>query len=189
MRGWRSNPGNPGKELAAGLIAGLAASWVMNRFQDGLAKLGARLEGTPWSASRGGSGGGSSRASAAGGNPESSEPATRLVAAAVAERVLHRELRPRERPAAETAVHYGYGTLVGGLYGMGAARWQAARAGSGSLFGAGLWLLSDEMALPALGIAKPVQAYPAKVHAGALAAHVVYGVSLEAIRRAVCRLW
>jgi len=45
----------------------------------------------------------------------------------------------------------------------------------GALFGAALWLGSDEMLLWALGIAKRPTAYPFAVHASALVAHMIYG--------------
>lgn len=187
MRVWQRRRRSAAKGLAAGLIGGLAASWVMNRFQDGMAKLGknrSEAEGQAHSGAQGQTAG----QTQAGAEGESSEPATRVVATAIAEKVFHHELQPAERPRAETAVHYGYGALAGGAYGVAAEYWPQVRAGAGSLSGAGLWLASDEIGLTMLGLAKPPKAYPAKVHASALAAHVVYGVSLELSRRALRNL-
>ena len=82
-------------------------------------------------------------------------------------------------------VHYAFGTLMGGLYGMAAEEWRPARWGEGTLFGTVLWFGSDEIAVPALKLAKPPQQYALKVHAGALASHLVYGFTTEMVRRAL----
>ncbi len=46
---------------------------------------------------------------------------------------------------------------------------------SGLVYGAALWLLTDELMLWAIGIAKSPASYPPKTHLDALAAHCVYG--------------
>jgi uncharacterized membrane protein YagU involved in acid resistance len=111
------------------------------------------------------------------------EPATVKLAALVSERVFHRELPERAKPLAGHAVHYGFGTTMGGAYGAMAEIVPAVTAWGGLLFGAGLFLLADEMAVPALRLAAPPQRYPVATHVDALLAHFVYGVTCELLRR------
>lgn len=115
------------------------------------------------------------------------EPSTETVA-----RVAHRALTGHEpddhrRAALGQVVHWGYGMLMGGLYG--AIRDSRARlgfdVGAGLGWGATLWLLGDEVAVPVLGLAKGPTAQPASTHATALGAHLVYGAATAAANRAL----
>ena len=148
----------PWKGALAGMAGGLVASFVMNEFQVGLAKLKPRRE--------------------APGDAPSDEPATVKAAA----KVLGRPLKEEEKGLAGNLVHYLFGTAVGGIYGLLAEENPAARAGYGVAFGSALWLVSDEIAVPALGLAKGPRSYPVSVHASALASHVVYGAATELVR-------
>ena len=116
------------------------------------------------------------------GNQQEDEPATIKAANAVSRMALHRELLPEEKAPAGTAVHYAFGAAVGGIYGALAEKMPLARVGFGTLFGSVLWLLSDEIAVPAAGFSKPPQQYPVSIHANPLASHLVYGVATEAVR-------
>jgi len=87
------------------------------------------------------------------------------------------------------AVHWGFGTLQGGLYG-------AARAGSGwpdlmggAAFGTLVWLSADELGVPILGLSEGPTAYPAAQHAHRLGAHLAYGVTVAAVTQALRRLF
>jgi hypothetical protein len=55
--------------------------------------------------------------------------------------------------------------------------------GFGLLYGAALWLLSDELLLWVLGIAKSPASYPPRTHLDALAAHCVYGLVAGTVAR------
>lgn len=147
------------KGLASGLAGGLAASWVMNRYQD------------LWD---GGGGGG--------------ESAPAKVAEKLSETLLRRPLDGERKAAAATAVHYAFGVLTGGVYGAAAEEFPLVRAGMGLPYGAMVWLQADELALPALGLSGPVTQYSWKIHAYALSSHLVYGGALEGVRRLV-RAW
>ncbi len=165
---WRRKRENTAKGLAAGLIGGLFASWVMSRFQAGMSKLKEKTQETPPEPQ----------------GPED-EPATVKTATMVATKVFRTEIRPEQKTMASNAVHYGYGAFAGGVYGAAAEKLDLARAGLGSLFGAILWAISDEVMVPALGLSKGPTEYPLEVHASALASHLVYGVTVEAVRRAL----
>ena len=164
--------------MAAGLLAGAAASWAMNQFQQ------LRPIQSPQSA----------------GGPEQDEPqqhkeqlhqneeepdenATVKTAQRISQQVLHRDLSPTEKQIAGPAVHYAYGSLVGALYGGLAELLPITSFGLGMPFGFALWLLGDEIAVPALGLGKKPTEYSPEVHADALAAHFMYGATTDLLRR------
>lgn len=152
------------KGALAGLAGGLVASFAMNQFQAALEKLkpAQQTNGQP---------------------PPSDDPATVKVANVVSRQVFSRDLEKKEKDSAGNAVHYAFGAAVGGLYGALAEAARAPGKGFGTLFGSVLWFLADEIAVPAFGLSKAPAAYPASVHASALASHLVYGVTTDLVRR------
>lgn len=178
MRNWDAETW---KGLAAGAAAGLAATWVMTRFQEMSEKLEA----------------GSSRDeshhphhSAKRGTEESGEEAqpkgedaTVKAADRLSRKVLHHPLTKPEKKKAGPAVHYGFGTLTGAAYGALAELAPAVTRGAGAPFGAAVWLGADEIAVPTFKLSGPPWESPPSVHVRALAAHLVYGVTTEGVRR------
>ncbi|MDT7858371.1 DUF1440 domain-containing protein [Rubrivirga sp. S365] len=163
------------KGAVAGLVGGLAASWVMNQFQAAVpSKTFKTLLGEA---------GGTSSGSSSGG--ESAAPATVQAAEAVSEGVLDHELTNDEKEWAGPAVHYALGSGAGLAYGLLAEAKPGVTAGLGLPFGVAFWLGADEGAVPALGLSKAPWAYPPSVHVYSLVSHVVYGLSAEAVRRLV----
>jgi len=160
----KSCGGDPIKGLFAGMLAGAAGSWVMNQLQQ-----------------TGGPGDTARREER--GNVE--EPATVKAAEAVSRRVFHHELSDCEKQVAEPVVHYGYGALLGGVYGAMAEVAPAPSAGLGIPFAAAAWFLGDEVAVPALGLGKKPTEYLSRTHADALAAHFAYGLTTDLLRRAL----
>ncbi len=59
--------------------------------------------------------------------------------------------------------------------------------GEGAGFGTGVWLLADEVAVPAAGLSKRPKEIPITTHLYALVSHLVYGWITETVRRAVRR--
>ena len=161
----RSSPERARSRVVAG---GLAASYVMTQFQHAMKKAQKKQNGNQPEQSKVG-------------NQQEDEPATIKAANAVSRMAL---LPPEEKAPASTAVHYAFGAAVGGIYGALAEKMPLARVGFGTLFGSVLWLLSDEIAVPAAGFSKPPQQYPVSIHANALASHLVYGVATEAFNGA-----
>jgi uncharacterized membrane protein YagU involved in acid resistance len=94
-------------------------------------------------------------------------------------------LQESEKEPAGAAVHYAFGTLSGGLYGALAEVTPQVTTAAGLPFGAGVWLLADEVSVPLLGLSKGPTAYPASTHVYSLASHLVYGLTAELSRRAV----
>ena len=176
--------GDVWKGLAAGLVGGLVASWTMNRFQDAWVSLA----GAP--GAEGGQQGEAEKSkqekqqSQDEGGEEQTD-ATVKAASAVSEGIFDHKLTKSEKKWAGPAVHYGFGTSVGGLYGAVAEVAPGVAAGAGLPFGAAFWLVADETAVPLLGLSKAPTEYPPSVHAYALASHFVYGLTTELVRRAV----
>jgi len=170
--------------MAAGLLAGLAASWVMNQF--------AELQ--PVHPPHGNGGRPKRKGRARPSKQQSAKPdaaeddATGKTAVAISRKVFHHDLSPREKQIAGPLVHYGYGSLIGAVYGGLAELLPFVSAGLGLPFAFVLWLLGDEVAVPALGLAKPPMHYPPAVHADALSAHFMYGLTVDLLRRVLRHL-
>ena len=152
------NP-DPLRGLAAGIAAGLVASLAMNLFQKA------------W-------------ASALPPPSSGDDPAT-VKAAQHASRAATGEYFAKEdKDAAGNAVHYLFGALLGGAYGLIAEYRPEVTKGFGTLFGAASAAF-DEVGVPAAGLSGPPTELSAATHAYALASHVVFGGVTEATRRLV----
>lgn len=150
--------------VVAGFAGGLVASFAMGQFQTALARL---------ASNNGGASG--------------DEPSTHKAADAVAVSVTGKPVPSRYKSAAGAAVHYALGAGVGAIYGAASARNRGVTAWAGLPFGATVWLVADEIGVPAAGLSKGPRAYPLKTHASALASHLVYGATTEIVRRGLVR--
>ena len=155
-----SHAPDPLRAAAGGILAGLIAGAVMNAFQ------------SAWSA-----------ASGSGGSDE--EPTTTKAADKAARALTGEPLPEPLRKPADPIVHYGLSALLGLGYGLAAETLAPVRAGFGTGFGLGTALLLDEAAVPALGLSPPPDETPLSTHVYGLASHLVFGVALEAARRAL----
>jgi uncharacterized membrane protein YagU involved in acid resistance len=79
------------------------------------------------------------------------------------------------------------GASSAAIYGVLAEVAPIVTVAEGAAFGAGLWLLADEVAVPATGLSKPAREIPVATHLYALASHLVYGWITETVRRALRR--
>ena len=187
--------GNVLKGLVAGLAAGLVASWTMNQFQAAWTRVAAGFEKPHGAQSMQPSEGPNpdelakpNQAIAQNQSPEEKEDqddATVKTAKAISEGVFGHKLTESEKKPAGAMVHYAFGTMTGGLYGAMAEVAPSVTTGAGLPFGTVFWLTADEMAVPALGLAKGPTEYPVSTHAYALASHLVYGLTAELGRRAI----
>jgi len=155
------------KGAVAGAIAGLAGALAMEQFQAWWSATEKRLAPAQ-------------RAGAA-----KDEPATVQAAERISETVLHQELPEKAKPVAGEVVHYGMGALSGAIYGVAAEVVPPVRTGNGLAFGAALWWIADNTAVPDLGLGTPPDKTPPSTHAYALASHLVYGAVTETVRRLV----
>lgn len=156
----RVNPENTWKGALAGAIGGIVGSLVMELFQAGLQK-------------------------ATGQKSSEGEPATVKAANRVSVAATDEPVAEENKNMAGEMVHYAMGAGSGMVYGLAAEVLPKSSAGYGALFGAALWMLADEVGVPAAGLAKSPDETPASQQASALAAHLVYGLTTDAVRRGV----
>lgn len=153
------------KGIVAGAVAGVAATFVMSKFQGRFAKLAQEDQNHQ--------------------SNEKGEPSTVQVADRVSVAVTGEHLPQGQKEKAGNLVHYGFGTLMGAAYGAAAEYVPAARSGFGSAFGSALFVGADEIGVPLAGLSKPPQETPARLDLYAWASHLVYGAALEGTRLAV----
>ena len=173
------------KGMVAALAGGLVASWTMNQFQAAWTRLAEGDEKSHGAQSMQQSEGSQGEQAQ---DTNDQDDATVKTAKAIAKNVFGHELQKSEKETAGAAVHYAFGTLSGGLYGALAEVTPQVTSGAGLPFGAGFWLLADEVTVPLLGLSKGPTEYPVSTHAYALASHLVYGMTAELSRRALRRV-
>jgi hypothetical protein len=166
-----------GKAVLVGLASGLIASWTMNQFQAALSKASKLAEGQ--------SSQDESKAESEASNQieEESEDATMKAANRLSEIVLNKQLSKQEKKMAGPVVHYAFGSAMGALYGVAAEVYPNVTRGFGTAFGAALFAIADELAVPVLGLSKESKDVPLSSHASALFAHLTYGAATEGVRR------
>ena len=170
---------NPLAGAAAGAIGGLLGSWMMVRFNHLIGPNGAtdeerhrphahqRSEALPneWDGTI------------------ADEPGSRGAASAVAKAVTGRPLTEREKDVAGPIAHYLFGAFAGAVYGAAAEVKPDTASGFGLPFGATVWVTADEMGMPLLGLSDSPANLPWSRHASALGTHLVFGFTVEAVRR------
>ncbi len=169
----------PLRGFLAGAAGGLLAAWMMNQFQGVWSKVAQQLQPTRTSPQED---------QTQQQNSEESEDATMKAAGKLAKATLGESLNKEQKKKAGPAVHYAFGTISGAIYGLVSEYAPITKSGFGTLFGATLFLLADEIAVPALGLSKRPTQYPISSHVYGLASHFVYGVSTEAVRRGIRRV-
>lgn len=157
--------------ILAGVAGGLVASWVMNEFLAGPGESMTKSLESP----------AEQRLIAMQSDGEDATMKTADALAATASGGRH--LSHEERSKAGPVIHYAFGALMGGLYGGLAEYSPVARSGFGAGFGTALFAGADLMAVPALALGPSPLHQPAKAQLPHFAAHVVYGVTTDLIRR------
>lgn len=89
------------------------------------------------------------------------------------------------KKAAAEGLHWGFGTLTGGAYGVAAEFSPRITAWRGAAFGLGVNRLMHEGALPFGGFAAPVKNQTAQERVSEWVTHAVYGIVTELVRGAV----
>jgi uncharacterized membrane protein YagU involved in acid resistance len=160
--------------VVAGMVGGLAAAWVMNEFMAG---PGQKLQQAMQSDEE------KRQQQAHSGEPK--EDATMRAADDIVYTSTGEHLSRPEEETAGPIVHYAFGALTGGLYGGLAEYSGFVRSGFGTGFGGVLFSTADLLAVPALNLGPWPGDQPASAQASPFAAHVVYGVTTELVRRIV----
>lgn len=165
-----------GKAVLAGMAGGLIGSLAMNQFQNAWSKASKALKKS--------SGQDAEKQAKDQRGQQQSEDATMKAAGKIA-KLGGRQLSHEQKAKLGPVVHYSFGTLQGGIYGA-VTELAGTKGGfaAGLTFGAALFGLADELAVPALGLSgKPTES-PLSSHLYALASHLVYGISTDAVQRA-----
>jgi putative membrane protein len=171
---WKKRHPSIWKGVVAGLAGGLAGAWAMNQFQKGYSKASEALSTRL--------GNGHSRKHA----PDEPD-ATMVTADRLARSFLGRRLSRDEKKKAGPIVHYTFASAVGSAYGAAAEYAPAVKRMSGVPFGVAVFVGVDEIALPALKLSRGPREYPLSAHLYGLSSHLVYGLTIELVRRGVRR--
>jgi len=161
---------------AAGLVAGIVATWIMDRFQYNWWDVAAFVE--RWHGRAALTPEPPASAGTASEIQEFSGPSTAKVANWFFRRWKGRDLNHQEKGPAGEIVHYGFGIANAVLFGAVLSMLGIVGIGWGVAFGVALFVAVDELGLWAMGLAKGPWNYALSIHAYALAAHVVYGLAL-----------
>ncbi len=153
------------RNTGIGLASGLAASFAMDLFQNGVEAVKEKVQPQQDGGEQ---------------EPSTVKAANKVLQAAADEPVPD----PYKEPAGQ-AVHYGFGGLLGAIYGAATTAWPKALAGFGIPFGVAVWAAADEVAVPAAGLSKPSTEAPPSTHAYSFLSHIVFGAALEGSRRAL----
>ncbi len=167
----RIDTGDVVKGAFVGLVAGLAATFVMTEYQN---LLNAMAEDEEKKKSKN--------------KKEEKEPATVKAAAMISEGAFDHKLTKKEKEIAGPAMHYAMGATSGAIYGIASELAPVTTAGAGLPFGAAVWVLADDLAVPALGLSKSPTEYPLSTHAYALSSHLVYGLATDLTRRLLLKI-
>ncbi len=160
---------------AAGIVArGIGAGIVGTACMTALQEVMAARRRKALTAQGGGGGGSESN-----GDPWAKAPAPAQLARRVLLGTVHRDVPAKYIALFTNAVHWGYGTGLGALYG---AAQEAARGKAvvrGPLFGLGVWAWSYATLVP-LGLYEWPWHYKAKTVAKDVSYHLVYGAGVAA---------
>ena len=86
-----------------------------------------------------------------------------------------------ERTGLTLAAHFSYGTVMGSLYSLAAARLPGPFMVKGIVFGLLVWAGSYLVVLPALGVLSSAKEHPLRRNALMISAHAVWGAVLGLI--------
>lgn len=165
--------------VLAGIAGGLVASWVMNQFMAGPGKKLVRAvqsDEKNWQDTI--------AEVESSGQPK--EDATMKAADAIVHAATGgRHLSWEQKEKAGPVVHYAFGALMGGLYGGLSEYSCAVRSGYGCTFGSTLFASADLVAVPALHLSPSEDSSLTPALLSPFAAHLVYGVTTELVRRSI----
>lgn len=163
------------------MVGGLIGTVVMTGFQDA------------WSAIANARKNGRERSNAQRQQDERKQPVNgperedaTMKAAGKIVRLTGRELSHEQKEKLGPLVHHSFGALQGAVYGAVTEK-AGVRGGflPAMIFGASLFVLADEIAVPAFGLSNGSGKAPLSAHLYGLASHLVYGASTEIARRGI----
>jgi uncharacterized membrane protein YagU involved in acid resistance len=142
--------------MTAGALAGAAATVPMTMFWEAMHR---RLDG----------------------EPPRPLPPREVAEGLTAKMGVNRHLDEQQMERLAMALHFGYGTVTGALFGLVAPRSRVRRIGAGILFGLGVWTSSYLGWLPATGVRhSPRWDQPTRTRL-LIASHLVWGAAAGAL--------
>ena len=180
-----------GSERVDGMLRGAVGSVA------GLAAMGLFFRATRALSNGGGSGNGESEEgpiedrhglddiSLVGRQSREEESATATIGRLAYEAAEGREPDEQMKQKLGQAVHWGYGVLLGGLYGALRTDVESPDFLGGLGYGAAAWVIGDELMVPLLGLAEGPTAHGWTEHAATLGAHLVYGAATSSVTQAL----
>ena len=117
--------------------------------------------------------------------PEAEDATVKVASGAL--RLTGRSLPEEDKPRAGTIVHYAFGALVGGVYGVAAELLPRVTAAVGLPFGGAVWLGAHVIMVPALGLSEAPTRRPLRKEGEELGLHLLYGLTTELARRLLRR--
>jgi len=166
----------------AGLLGGLAGAFVMNKFQELASRAGHGREAPDAAPGGARTGRGPQPAQA---ETNADDDATVKLATAVNDTLGREPLNRGEKLAAGRAAHYAFGAANGLCYGAAAEIFPWARASAGIPFGLAIWGIADEGIVPAMGLSRGPRQLSARLIAFGCLSHCLFGLTTEAVRRAL----
>ncbi len=155
---------SPTGAVALGVGAGVVGTGLMTAWQETVAHF--RRSMTP-------------KHMQDGGDPWAHAPAPAQVGRRFVQLALKRDVPPERIPFFTNAVHWGFGTGMGTLYGLSQAVRRGKPALRGPLFGLGVWAQSYATLVP-MGLYEPPWHYSARTIAKDVSYHLVYGAGTAA---------
>ena len=119
---------------------------------------------------------------------EEGEPSTEAIGRIGYETVTGEEPDEETKHRLGQAVHWGYGILLGGVYGALREEADAPDLLGGLGYGTAAWAIGDELMVPLLGLAEGPTSHGWTDHAKALGAHLVYGAATSTATHALKRV-
>jgi hypothetical protein len=156
-------------DLVKGAVAGAVATWVMDKATTWMHEQERQAVRDRENAARSGK-------------------SAYVVAAERAAGVSGIELSEDQRKNAGSAIHWALGIAAGASYAVMRRRFPATAALKGLPFGAGFFVLMDEVMNPALGFTPGPAAFPWQAHARGLGGHLVFGMVSEAMLEGLDRV-
>lgn len=164
------------KGAVAGLVAGLIGSLVKSKVEPPLQKLGENLFPPTPAQKR-------LRGADTTGHPLNMPPAIMIKEVS--------EAATGEKPASQTTettmmgVHYAFGTSLAVAYAVAAEEIPGITVGAGVPAGAVMWAATHGSIVPALGLQERPDEMPAAWYVWELGSHLVFGLTVEIVRREI----
>ncbi len=164
------------KGAVAGLAAGLVGSWVKSVVEPPLQKLGENLF-PPTAAQK------RLRGADTTGHPLNMPPA--IMIKEVSEKATGEKPAPTTTETTMMGVHYAFGTALAVTYAVAAEEIPGITAAGGIPAGAVMWAGTHGSIVPALGLQERPDEMPAAWYVWELGSHLVFGLTVEIVRRQI----